>query len=98
MSKYVSILMLLSAFLLLNTIPTNAEPESPMNGNLSAVVLSDNNMVLEFIITSSIDAPNTSAEILLPESFLLLNGSLKWSGNITKGEVINFQATVRATN
>ena len=77
--------------------PIEAKPESPMSGNLSAVVLSDNDIGLEFIITSSIDAPNTSAEILLPESFSLLNGNVKWSGDITAGETIRLQAVVRTT-
>ena len=47
-------------------------------------------------ITSREDAPNTTAQIKLPEGFELISGNLTWKGDLEKNSQKSFKATVKS--
>ena len=47
-------------------------------------------------ITSHGDAPNTTAQIKLPEGFELISGDLTWKGDLKKNSQKSFKATVKS--
>jgi hypothetical protein len=47
-------------------------------------------------ITSDIDAPNTTAEIVLPEGIILLSGNTSWKGDIPAKGSVKFSAKIKA--
>jgi len=47
------------------------------------------------VITSTLDAPGTSAEILLPQGAVATEGSLTWKGDLKAQEPQQLQATIQ---
>lgn len=47
-------------------------------------------------VTSIKDAPNTMAQIKLPEGFELVSGDLLWRGDVTKSSQKSFNATIKS--
>ena len=43
-----------------------------------------------------VDAPDTTVQIVLPEGFELVRGSLTWQGDIPKDDTVGIEVTVRA--
>jgi hypothetical protein len=50
---------------------------------------------LIFIFSSVLDAPRTTAEIVLPEGAVLLDGKLNWSGDLAANQPVQIQATMK---
>jgi hypothetical protein len=73
-------------------------PRSPMNVNLSLSNAPPLNQTakLTCAVSSIEDAPNTTAEIVLPEGFELINGDIIWNGNIPRDGEIEFNVTIKS--
>ena len=50
---------------------------------------------LTFIVSSVLDAPGTTAEILLPEGAVLVGGVLSWAGDLVADQPVQLQATIK---
>lgn len=76
---------------------TNA-PTSPMSIQLSISTPPALNQMADVraLVQSSVEAPNTKAEIVLSEGFILVNGVLSWTGDLAKGGHVELLATVKA--
>ena len=72
-------------------IPVDIRLESVPSPNVGDEV------VLTFLLLASEDAPNVQAVIVLPEEFILLDGTLEWSGNLEKEKEETFQIKIRTT-
>ena len=55
----------------------------------------DESVQLTLIITSTLDAPSTSAEILLPPGAVATSGSLSWMGDLQAQQPQQLQATIK---
>lgn len=53
------------------------------------------NVKLFFTITSAFDAPNSIAEIELPEGAILVNGNLNWKGDLIKNIPVQLSSTIK---
>lgn len=42
------------------------------------------------------DAPDTTARIVLPEGFELIDGDLQWEGDLTRDTIVQIKATIKA--
>ena len=54
-------------------------------------------VVLTFSLLASEDMPNIKAEIVLPEEFIYINGTLEWEGDLKKDQKETFQVTIKTT-
>ncbi len=54
-------------------------------------------VVLIFAVMASEDMPNVNAVIVLPEEFILLDGTLEWSDDLEKEKEEIFQITIKTT-
>lgn len=52
---------------------------------------------LSLIIEPQIDAANTEVRIILPEGFSLSTGSLKWTGDLQKNQILQMNVSIIAT-
>jgi len=95
--------MLVLVFLLLSmkmnlTMADENSPESPMKIelNLPDSPALNQTAVLSCVVTSIVDAPDTTVEILLPEGLILVDGNLTWQGDIQKNESTEILVTIQA--
>jgi hypothetical protein len=71
---------------------------SPLTIRLSLSPLpseSEKTAELTATLTSSVDAPNTTARIILPDEITLENGNLTWNGDILAGGIVKFSAVIK---
>lgn len=54
-------------------------------------------VVLTFSLIASEDKPNVKAEIVLPEEFIYISGTLEWEGDLKKDQKETFQVTIKTT-
>jgi len=55
-------------------------------------------VAVSFTVTPSVDTPDTTIQIILPGSLVVLvDGSLSWQGNIKKGETVSLSFKVKLT-
>jgi hypothetical protein len=54
-------------------------------------------VVLTFSLLASEDTPNVKAEIVLPEEFIYISGTLEWTGDLKKDQKEIFQVTIKTT-
>ena len=54
-------------------------------------------VVLTFSLLASEDMPNVKAEIVLPEEFIYIGGTLEWEGDLKKEQKEIFQVTIKTT-
>jgi hypothetical protein len=72
-------------------------PSSPMSVDLSvSPFTADKVAELTVTITSVINAPNTTAQIILPEGIELQSGSLTWNGDIPANSTAKFSVIIKA--
>lgn len=69
---------------------------SPLNVKLSIskVPTLNEQIKVTCLVDSIFNAPNTSAEIILPEGAVLVNGSLSWQGNIEADNSFSFSVWI----
>ena len=79
-------------------IPLNESVYGPIGVNLSISNAPALNETAELActMTSSIDAPNTTAQITLPEGFELVSGNLSWHGDIVANGQKSFSAIIKS--
>ena len=51
---------------------------------------------LNLIFDPEVDAPNTEMRIVLPEGLSLVSGDLRWTGSLSKNQVVQINITVKA--
>jgi len=73
-------------------------PSVPMEVNLSISSAPALNETAQLIctITSVVDAPNTTAQITLPEGFELISGNLSWHGDIVANGQESFNVVIKS--
>jgi hypothetical protein len=78
-------------------IATSADPSTPLTVELilSKAPRLEEPADLSFTISSVLDAPGTTAEILLPEGAALVDGNLTWSGDLPANQPVQLQATMK---
>jgi hypothetical protein len=54
-------------------------------------------VVLTFSVLASEDTPNVKAEIVLPEEFIYISGTLEWTGDLKKDQKETFQVKIKTT-
>jgi len=102
MNKNVKIILVLSAVLiaviLAGCVQEKVVPSAPIEVYLAISNAPALNQTAELTctITSHEDAPNTTAQIKLPEGFELISGDLKWKGDLEKNSQKSFKATVKS--
>jgi len=76
----------------------NNAPTSPMSVQLSISTPPALNQMADVraVVRSTVEAPNTKAEIILSEGFILVNGVLSWTGDLAKDGYVELLATVKA--
>jgi hypothetical protein len=77
---------------------TATAPSSPIGVDLSISNAPALNATAEITctITSVFDAPNTSAQIILPDGFKLVSGELSWQGDIAPNGQESFKFTIKS--
>ena len=77
---------------------SQAEPLSPMilNLSMSGPPYLDQMARLTFNVTSLYESPDTTVQIVLPVSFVIVNGSLTWKGYLSQKEPFQLTVLVRA--
>ena len=70
----------------------------PLSVELSIAGIPSLNQPVELVlsITPVVDAPNTAAQIILPEEFILIEGNLTWEGDIDKDDTFTLAVTIKA--
>jgi len=53
---------------------------------------------LTFTVSSVLDAPGTTASILLPEGAVLIDGDLEWAGDLAADEPLILRASIKFVN
>jgi hypothetical protein len=74
------------------------KPSAPVEMALSfsTLPLLGQEVTLTFSVRPLIDAPNTTAQITLPEGFELVGGRLNWNGDLAANEAQGLQVQVKA--
>ncbi len=76
---------------------SSAAPKSPMIVTLSVSPFTGEKIAeLTVTITSIVNAPNTTAQIILPEGIELQSGNSNWSGDITENGTVKFSTMIKA--
>ena len=102
MNKDVKTILALSAVLiaviLAGCVQEKVVPSAPIEVCLAISNAPALNQTAELTctITSHEDAPNTTAQIKLPEGFELISGDLTWKGDLEKNSQKSFKATVKS--
>jgi len=78
-------------------IATSADPSTPITVELilSKAPRLEESAELTFTISSVLDAPGTTAEIVLPEGSALVDGKLTWSGDLAANQPVRLQAKMK---
>jgi len=78
-------------------IATSADPSTPITVELilSKAPRLEEPAELTFTISSVLDAPGTTAEIVLPEGSALVDGKLTWSGDLAANQPVQLQAKMK---
>jgi hypothetical protein len=78
-------------------VSTSADTSTPITVKLilSKAPRLDEPADLTVIVSSVLDAPGTTTEILLPEGAVLVNGKLTWSGDLVANQQVQLQATIK---
>jgi hypothetical protein len=78
-------------------VATSSDPSTPITVKLilSKAPRLEEPADLAFIVSSVLDAPGTTVEILLPEGSVLVDGNLNWSGDLAANQPIQLQATMK---
>jgi hypothetical protein len=79
-------------------IISSSKPSVSISVELSIVGVPSLNQPVELTlaITPAVDAPNTTAQIILPEEFILIEGHSTWEGDIDKDDTFTLTATIKA--
>jgi hypothetical protein len=102
MNKNAKIILVLFAVLiaviLAGCVQEKAVPSAPIEVCLAISNAPALNQTAELTctITSREDAPDTTAQIKLPEGFELISGNLTWKGDLEKNSQKSFKATVKS--
>ena len=74
------------------------KPSVSLRVELSIMGIPSLNQPVELVLTiaPAINAPNTTAQIILSEKFILINGDLTWEGDIDKDDTFTLTATIKA--
>jgi len=80
--------------------PVESAPSDPSTPITVRLILSKvpqlNELVdLTFIVSSVLDAPNTTATILLPDGAVLVDGDLEWAGDLAANELQILKASFK---
>jgi hypothetical protein len=75
------------------------KPSSPLQAalSLSDKPLLNTPVTLTLSFKSTINAPNTSAKVELPEGFELVSGSLNWQGNLSANQEQKIEVVTKST-
>jgi hypothetical protein len=65
-----------------------------INLSFSEAPVFNHESILSLILEPEIDAPNTEVRIILPEGFSLSAGSLKWTGDLQKNQIMQMNVSI----
>ena len=78
-------------------VATSSDPSTPITVQLilSKAPKLEEPADLTYKVSSVLDAPGTTAEILLPEGAVLIDGELTWIGDLEANEPVQLKATMK---
>ena len=77
--------------------PATSAPTTPINVDLNIAKAPRLNEIvaLSCVVWSDLDGPASTASIELPEGAVLVDGNLKWEGDLQKDIPVQFSATIK---
>jgi hypothetical protein len=80
---------------LIQSAPSNTSTPITTRMQLSKAPLLNETVALTLTVSSALDAPDTTAAILLPRGATRVSGELEWIGNLKANEPRNLYATIK---